>query len=752
MNLTFIRSATKSRLFKIILLAALACSFLFVFVISPHKFIPTHKLYYFFEHPLLSDLGVYISSARNSLMKVGNIIHFLYWFKDTNLPELQIVINADDFLAMEDALPEKKLSGLLEEENKKFVDAIFKSENYTEDVKIRYRGLHPVHWSGSKRSLLIKFPEENLFWNMKAVDLIVPEDRSYFGELLNTKRIKRENLATTKMLFVRLAVNGKDAGVYLAKERVSSAWLELSKIPATSEVFSQTNSLNSGKFSELPQWNKNIHEEDTSYDALETLLLIFDYERVNKEEFSKLIENIFDLQKWYSAISISVLASSSHAHTGNLNFLFNSATGKFEPLLEDINISAPDLRPGKEIYDLFMANPLTRYVLSTPAVYQKYITVLAEMAKDSNLQKDLEYYDSLTDNVTAEFYKDQTKSRGDLYFSNSIKEMRDFIKGNYKRAQDLLSIDEPPFSRVDAMNAIVEPNFTLGNIKNNFRPQFPGSFKYLYDVVRHVDNDIVLSGKQIIRQNLIIPQNTKLIIRPGTKIYLAEGVSLISYSPIEALGTKNNPILIARIDPDKNWGAVSVINTDEKSEFNYVTMIGGSSSEEINGVTFTGMLSAHNAPLYVYNSNFHQDGDDDAINVKYATGEIMDSKFFDMNQDAIDLDFTENFIVSGNIFSNIGIGESGDAVDLSFGNNTIISRNKINTCSDKGVSVGERSRPHIYENTIKNCLMGIAVKDESYARIHDNVFSGNDQDISLYIKKQIFGEPSAEIFDNVYNN
>ena len=240
------------------------------------------------------------------------------------------------------------------------------------------------------------------------------------------------------------------------------------------------------------------------------------------------------------------------------------------------------------------------------------------------------------------------------------------------------------------------------------------------------------------------------MIEPGSKMYLSPGVSIISSSPISAIGTKDSPIFVGRKNEEGNWGSIAVINVEKKSEFRYMTLVAGSSSAPINGVTFTGMISAHNAPLYVFDSQFYRDGDDDMISAKYSTGEIARSKFFDSAGDAIDLDMTDGFLIANNYFSNIGTGPNGgDAIDLSF-SDAYIFGNTVNRCSDKGISVGEKSTPLIEGNKITRCVIGIAVKDSSQAAITNNELLENHEGVSLYQRKAVFKGAEAVLRDNVF--
>lgn len=741
-----------------IMAACIALLIPIVFYRPPDKYLI--EVFAALERPFLKDLAFNVLQARTSIQKSINIMHLPYWFKESNLPIYRINIDPKDIQLMNDYLPKNVYADNLVSENKIFVTAIFESgDYYNENVEVRYRGALNSHWSHAKRSLLVKFPGDALFDTMKSIDLIVPRDRAYLIELINNSRLKRHGLVTPNMFFVWVKINNKDAGVYLAKERFSKSWLEKNAIPDDGEVFSQTveasqeiPSLNSGS-SAYNTWRRDIYETNNSFEELETLFSLV--QNPDDKIFEKNIGNIIDLEKWYKAIVVNLLVGGAHSLEVNLNLLVNSATGKLEPLLEDMHIYEPDYRDAETTYKIF--DPITRRILSNPAFYEEYRNILKEMSSTENMKRDLEFYDSLYSALIPEFYKDQTKYRSDLQVNSTIKKMRTWIIENYEIARTLVNIEETPILGAGTEIAT----------EDKFIYSMPSSYKYFYDISRPVnefvkahpefriegENLIFASGQHTFEKTIIIPQHTKLIINPGTKIYLNEDVSLVSYSPIIAVGKKQSPILIARAQQNKNWGVVAVANTEEKSEFSYVTMVGGSSSERINGVKFTGMLSAYNSPLYVSNSQFYKDSDDDMINAKYSIGEIKNSQFFDAAGDAIDLDMTENFLVQKNTFSNIGNEElGGDAIDLSFSNNAFVSKNKISECSDKGISVGEKSTTQISENIINGCAIGIAVKDKSRATITDNIFSENLIGVALYQKKSIFGGGEAALGNNIFEN
>ena len=241
---------------------------------------------------------------------------------------------------------------------------------------------------------------------------------------------------------------------------------------------------------------------------------------------------------------------------------------------------------------------------------------------------------------------------------------------------------------------------------------------------------------------VIVPKGLTLIIEPGADLHLGNKVSIVSYSPVMARGTKDKPITFGKLGL-ANWGVVAVINSDRRSVFDGVKFNGGSSSAGINGIVFSGMLSVRNGDVIIKNSTFSGDGDDDAVHIARATA-IIDNNFFTQNNgDALDLDFVRASVVSNNVFIDNGLGlekkgeVNGDAIDLSFGSVSVLG-NVVYRCGDKGISIGERTVAKVVANTILKCGIGIAVKDQAQAIIQANTVIASDVGLSLYRKKPEF--------------
>ncbi|MDZ4245448.1 MAG: right-handed parallel beta-helix repeat-containing protein [Candidatus Gracilibacteria bacterium] len=263
-----------------------------------------------------------------------------------------------------------------------------------------------------------------------------------------------------------------------------------------------------------------------------------------------------------------------------------------------------------------------------------------------------------------------------------------------------------------------------------------------------IDEDkLILSGNVYIYEDIIVPKNTELIIDPGTNIYLAQGVSLVSYSKVTANGAEDAPINVYSIDPIIPFGTFSMLDEGASgSTFDYFNIQNGSETY-INGVYFSGMFNAyHVSDVIVNHSSFKYAKADDSLNFKYSNSDVLNSYFFENSADAIDFDFMGGNII-GNRFENNG----DDAVDTS-GSTTLIKDNYIYESGDKCISLGEKSNVLVVNNLLDGCSIGIEVKDLSSPVILNNVIKNNAIGVNSYQKKSEFGGGHAEVWNTLFYN
>ena len=242
---------------------------------------------------------------------------------------------------------------------------------------------------------------------------------------------------------------------------------------------------------------------------------------------------------------------------------------------------------------------------------------------------------------------------------------------------------------------------------------------------------VIRPGLHYIAKTLIVPQGLTLVVQPGTQLSFAPHASLVSYSPVIARGTLDNPIRFFSAEQSP-WGVFAIVQARETSVFEYAFFENGGSAR-VAGAIFSGTLAAHYSDVLVKYSRFSTAQGDDALNVKYASTTIMNSIFSNNSADAIDLDYA-----SGGILNNSFIQNGNDGIDLS-GSNLLIQNNRIVKSGDKCISIGEQSKnPIIFNNILNGCKIGIETKDASTPLIMNNVIVFNDIGLNAYRKKELF--------------
>jgi len=278
-----------------------------------------------------------------------------------------------------------------------------------------------------------------------------------------------------------------------------------------------------------------------------------------------------------------------------------------------------------------------------------------------------------------------------------------------------------------------------------FKKSYP-QFKWEY-----TDKILTLKqGKYILNKNLIIPSFSQFIIEGGTKISIAEGKSIVSYSPVTIEGSKKK-IIIKALELGKPFGTFGFIGDGARSTIIKGLDFSGGSEKTINGIYFSGGLAIHDMDVEIYNTKIHNNYADDGLNVKYGNIVMNDTLFESNFADQFDCDFCTGVIENTIFDKGTSKDTNGDGLDLS-GSTVIVKNNIFRNFKDKGVSVGESTRAVMYQNKFINNNIGSANKDKSHSFFIDNLFKNNLIAISSYLKKPIFGGSNSYMYMNVYQD
>lgn len=259
-----------------------------------------------------------------------------------------------------------------------------------------------------------------------------------------------------------------------------------------------------------------------------------------------------------------------------------------------------------------------------------------------------------------------------------------------------------------------------------------------------LDGGVVLRGTHIFRSSIIVPRHVPLRIEPGTILRMGPGVNVIAYAPVVIDGSPTSPVTISALNSSTPWGVFGVINAGGQSLVQWADVSGGSEAT-VNGTYMSGQMAFHASPVTIRDSYFHEARGDDGLNIKHVPADIQRSRFAQNSADGLDVDMAPSGVIEQSSFANNG----NDGLDISW--SPIIIRSVVSEYNgDKCISVGERSAPLIQDTSLKGCPMGIAVKDDSHAKVERTVFTDNGTAIAAYIKKPFFEAPSVTVLESTF--
>ena len=243
-------------------------------------------------------------------------------------------------------------------------------------------------------------------------------------------------------------------------------------------------------------------------------------------------------------------------------------------------------------------------------------------------------------------------------------------------------------------------------------------------------------GEHIISKPVIVPAGYNLVVNKGTTLKMTEeSFIMVEDGSIKFQGTVDEPIEIKSLEKKLSWKGIYInsnFNKDNISIVNHVNISGISYFD--NGIIqLTGGLNFINSNVRISNSKIENSFSEDAINIVNSHFNIRSSEFNKSMSDGLDVDFGKGEIINTN-FYNI----KGDAIDLS-GSEVKIKKIIANNIFDKVISAGEKTKLTIDNLEISSSGIGIASKDSSEV-YGSNIRISNCKifDFAAFQKKEYF--------------
>lgn len=240
-------------------------------------------------------------------------------------------------------------------------------------------------------------------------------------------------------------------------------------------------------------------------------------------------------------------------------------------------------------------------------------------------------------------------------------------------------------------------------------------------------------GVHVLERTLVLPAGYTVVAGPGTRLDLRNAATLVSYSPMNWLGSEDSPVVLQSSD-GTGYGLV-VMEAGAPSVLDHA-VFEGLDAPRGNGWSVPGAVTFYESPVDVQDSVFRGIRCEDALNVMRTHFTLKGSLFVDVHSDALDGDFVVGRI-TGSRFLRCG----NDAVDFS-GSHVEIEDTHMEDVGDKAVSAGEESEVIARRVRIVGAELAVASKDLSTVSFIDGTISASRVAFCAFQKKPEFGEAS----------
>jgi hypothetical protein len=613
-------------------------------------------------------------------------------------------------------------------DEKKWVNANLNMNN--QDYSIEFSNFDSyfkkMNLSNKNRAFTIKFDSHNPQNKENVFHLFKINRINFYEQELIYQLADRLRLYYPETQHVNVYINYVDYGDYFFKQSYNNTFLEKNNI-AGSTIFMMDKD-RKGNWVIRFLWNRPKKKKVRNHFTKFLQLL--------RNRDPNLLGKYFDIDyiARFEALRQLLGAKTGFYIEDNIRFLYNDSNGKFYPILDESNIYNMQSNKKNENFKL-----LKSHIGKSSLIKQKKIKIWNELA--DSYPSILEKYREITrkhNRLSYDFILSLKTKIISFYYLNHVYSQ---LKGN-KRLEIL--IRESKKIREKDSKQLTKTNRYLDSILLSAE-SFLKAHKDLK--LNFLDGQLILEpGDYTISRDMFIPEGYCFVIRPGTILRIAPGVSIVSYSPVHIRGTQKNPVYIKAQDPLSPFGVFAVHGNNKGTcILNFLDFSGGD-QDVINGVNHTSGLNIHNINLEMRFSKIHHNHSNTGLKVVNGSVLLKNNEFSMNFSDQVELDLCRG-ILFDNIFLKKNGDPNGDGISINR-SEVYLENNRFNDFQDKGISIGKRSVVILYENDIRNNSIGVASKDLSSTLLFNNSLSNNRYAISVFQKNPIYGGGSCYFLQN----
>ncbi len=680
----------------------------------------------------------------------------------------------------------------------KFADAQITKDDENFRIKMRLKGDRSIHWANKNQtSYKIDLKGEKRLWGMEEFSVQKPVARNYIYEFIFHKLLETNNLISLKYFFINLSLNDTDQGIFAVEEGFSKELIERNK-KRNGPIFGI-------------EENEGIEYPNVIYDLYSKNYWTSNYPDLTKEAFAKLnliksnneeLEKYFDMKKWAKFFAIVDFSNALHGSlTKSVKLYYNTTSGKFEPIGFDGHYY--ELNPANNFIILDFLNSKNNncnHICYDRKWYLKflqdrqgnlnhnfinlYLKELKQISSDTFLEKFNKKYSNKINFYNSQFFSEKSnKDRGlykglgyFIYDQDYLDKRKKYIQKRIKNLNNIedfkISLDKNKIkfysknkSKLKKINIKCNNNSEIKYIYSDSILEFDEKCNYLINGEKlnisdiaylnsnyeednffnltkgndliFKDNKYFLNQDLNITKNVYFPKNKELVIKSGIKIFFEKKAIFISEGSINFNGNRENPIIVN----GNRFGSIILRNNNYKIKF---TELKNLTSPNLSDQILHGGINVIESNLEISNLSIKNSLSEDAINIISSISHIDNLIVSETFSDAIDVDFGKiNFekIYCKNV--------NNDCFDIS-GGRVVGKYLEATNISDKGISFGEESKGKIDLVNLKKNYLAIAVKDGSDLLIEESNLTNNDFDVSVFKKKNEFG--NAKLVLNKTNN
>ena len=610
-------------------------------------------------------------------------------------------------------------------------------------ARIRQSGVAKDHVRLDKnkvlRSLDVKLKDGNII-NATRFKLFLPETRNGRNEILASLILKKIGFISPETFEVKTNVNGQSS-IMLFQETAEKELLEkrsrregvifegeqkLIWDPKNWGLFELKN-LSLSRVDNISWFKKGSTSQKITLKAYSKLQESYLKSKVS-EEMSDLAIFPNELRNKIFVNYNYVLLAMNGAHgleLYNRKYYFNSIESNFEPIYYDGNVSFDKVFLWKKEY---------RYLFPIlPS--QNFLDELNSLSLDNNLFEEFSQRILIQrDNAKKLFFNNLNQFRDNLkILQAALKDINNQIKLTDTSFVNQIHLFEK-FQKEKKLDQIIIRKINFEKKKYKAYSSSNNQYELTPDEMADLISENIISGKRavyLVHSKLIPPIKEKPLISnnlPGL-IKISNGIKAdlnFEKKIIKFIQTKQNDWVLLSEGDFSGW-QISFDSSIKNREFYK------NSEQRFNDIGLTGCLTVYKAKIN--KTTFSVSGGDCEDSINIINSEGRDVHFYISNAfaDAIDLDFSNLAITSLKVET-----AGNDCLDVSWGNYSV-KEVFLERCGDKGISVGEKSILSADNISIKESMIGLAVKDQSILSVmklqtNDVVFCGQ-----AYQKKQEFG-------------